>query len=356
MALSKLENYLTNQNDKQFSNENFTDFRQELLQYANLYYKNNIVDFSEVSLGGMLLDFAAIVGDSLVYYAEQQFNELDYTTATDPDNIVKHLQRANIQNSKASPSSVDVNFTIELERDPNSPDYDLKPFSQKLPIIKTGTILISDTGIFFTLQEDIDFTDGNYKVEASEEDSDGTVLSLFLTKEGLCVSGIITEEIITVPNSNQNFFSKISLDKDDITKIISVIDEDNNEYHEVDYLTQTTLFKKVKNSNDSYMTILPVPRRFIREENYTTGKTSLRFGNGDGKSIRGNAFSNMEDLILPLKNKDTISNRVSLDPGTLLESSTLGISPAGKTLTITYKYGGGSSHNVSPFSINKIVG
>ena len=99
MALSKLENYLTNQNDKQFSNENFTDFRQELLQYANLYYKDNIVDFSEVSLGGMLLDFAAIVGDSLVYYAEQQFNELDYTTATDPSNIVKHLQRANIKNA-----------------------------------------------------------------------------------------------------------------------------------------------------------------------------------------------------------------------------------------------------------------
>ena len=58
---------------------------------------DNIVDFSEVSLGGMLLDFAAIVGDSLVYYAEQQFNELDYTTATDVNNIVKHMQRANIK-------------------------------------------------------------------------------------------------------------------------------------------------------------------------------------------------------------------------------------------------------------------
>jgi len=356
MALSKLENYLTNQNEKQFSNENFTDFRRELLQYANLYYKDNIVDFSEVSLGGMLLDFAAIVGDSLVYYAEQQFNELDYTTATDPDNIVKHLQRANIKNSKASPSSVDVNFTIEAERDPNSPDYDLKPLSQELPVIKAGTILISDSGIFFTLQEDIDFTEGGYKVEASEEDGDGTVLSLFLTKEGLCISGIITEEIIAIPESNQNYFSKITLDKDDITNIISVIDENNNEFYEVDYLTQTTLFKKVKNSNDNYMTIMPVPRRFIREEDYITGKTSLRFGNGNGKSIRGNSFANIEDLILPIKNKDTVPNRLSLDPGTLLESNTLGISPAGNTLTITYKYGGGVDHNVPAFTINKIVG
>ena len=111
MAISQLENYLKNQNNKQFSSQTFSDFRQELLQHANLYYKDNIVDFSEVSLGGMLLDFAAIVGDSLVYYAEQQFNELDYTTATDVNNIVKHMQRANIKSSKASPASVEITFT-----------------------------------------------------------------------------------------------------------------------------------------------------------------------------------------------------------------------------------------------------
>ena len=89
MAISQLENYLKNQNNKQFSSQTFSDFRQELLQHANLYYKDNIVDFSEVSLGGMLLDFAAIVGDSKVNYAQQQINELDYTTATDVNNIVK---------------------------------------------------------------------------------------------------------------------------------------------------------------------------------------------------------------------------------------------------------------------------
>ena len=114
MPISKIENYLKNKSSKQFSNQTFNDFRQDLLDYANLFYKDNIVDFSEVSLGGMLLDFAAIVGDSLVYYAEQQFNELDYTTSTDPENIIKHLRRANIKSSKASPSSVEVIFTIEV--------------------------------------------------------------------------------------------------------------------------------------------------------------------------------------------------------------------------------------------------
>ena len=354
MAISQLENYLKNQNNKQFSSQTFSDFRQELLQHANLYYKDNIVDFSEVSLGGMLLDFAAIVGDSLVYYAEQQFNELDYTTATDVNNIVKHMQRANIKSSKASPASVEITFTIEAERDNSSPDYDVKPLSEELPILKKGTTIVSDTGIVFTLQEDIDFSSG-YTKEISEEDADGTVQSLFLSKSGLCISGIVEEEIINIPESNTSYFAKVDLERDNITNIISVTDEDNNEYHEVEYLTQSTVFKKVKDSNDDYMTILPATYKFIKEENFLSGKTSLRFGNGNSKSLKSNAFANTEDLLLPLKNTDTVS-RISLDPSKLLESDSLGISPAGKTLTIIYKYGGGSNHNVPIGSVNTILG
>lgn len=354
MAISQLENYLKNQNNKQFSSQTFSDFRQELLQHANLYYKDNIVDFSEVSLGGMLLDFAAIVGDSLVYYAEQQFNELDYTTATDVNNIVKHMQRANIKSSKASPASVEITFTIEAERDTASPDYDVKPLSEELPILKKGTTIVSDTGIVFTLQEDIDFS-SDYTKEISEEDADGTVVSLFLSKRGLCISGIVEEEIINIPESDTSYFAKVDLERDNITNIISVTDEDNNEYHEVEYLTQSTVFKKVKNSNDDYMTILPATYKFVKEENFLSGKTSLRFGNGNSKSLKSNAFANTEDLLLPLKNTDTVS-RISLDPSKLLESDSLGISPAGKTLTIVYKYGGGSNHNVPIGSINTVLG
>lgn len=354
MAISQLENYLKNQNNKQFSSQTFSDFRQELLQHANLYYKDNIVDFSEVSLGGMLLDFAAIVGDSLVYYAEQQFNELDYTTATDVNNIVKHMQRANIKSSKASPASVEITFTIEVERDTESPDYDVKPLLKELPIIKKGTTTVSDTGIIFTLQEDIDFRN-NYNSEVSEEDADGTVMSLFLSKKGLCVSGIIEEETINMPSDNNQFFAKVNLERDNVTKIISVVDEDNNEYYEVEYLTQSTVFKKVKDSDDNYISILPATYKFVREENYLSGKTSLRFGNGNAKSLKSNAFANTEDLLLPLKNTDTIS-RISLDPSNLLESDSLGISPAGKSVTIVYKYGGGTNHNVPASSISSVLG
>ena len=158
MPISEINNYLLNDKPKQFSNKTFEDFRQELLQYANTFYKDQIVDFSEASLGGLLLDFAAVVGDSLVYYAEQQFAELDYETSTDIENIQKHLNRANIKKYNADPSSVSCTFTIEVIRDTQSLDSDPKPKYDYLPTIKKGTNIISETGVNFILEEDIDFS------------------------------------------------------------------------------------------------------------------------------------------------------------------------------------------------------
>ena len=112
---NKLQKYLTNNNrNKTFTNKTFNEFRTDLLKYANEFYSDNILDFSEASLGGLFLDFASIVGDSLVYYAEQQFNEMDYETAVDPENISRFLRKANIKNVKGSPSIVEVTFTLTI--------------------------------------------------------------------------------------------------------------------------------------------------------------------------------------------------------------------------------------------------
>ena len=59
-------------------------------------------------------------------------------------------------------------------------------------------------------------------------------------------------------------------------------------------------------------------------------------------------------LFLPIENTNYI-NRLDLDPSNLLTSNTLGVSPAGRTLTITYKYMGGSDHNVSAGEVNNFL-
>jgi len=337
---------------KQFTSKTYNDFKNELLNYAREFYGENILDFSDTSLGGMFLDFASIVGDSLVYYAEQQFNELNYETATNTNNLNKHLRRANIKNNSAYPSSVDVTFSIEVERDINSSQSVPKPYINQLPVIKKNTVLMSsENNIHFILDEDVDFS-SEYKQKIGELNEDESPHTLILSKKGSCTSGFIVQETADFTGSDEGFFLSYKLENNNVTKIISVFDSDLNEYFEVDYLSQGTIFKKIQSNQDHYITIKPTPYRYVIERDYNSGNTFLRFGNGEGKSLKDDAYANNSDLLLPIKNTDTFG-RVDLDPNSLLKTNSLGVSPRGKTLNIVYKHGGGILHNVPRNSIAK---
>lgn len=357
MPSSNLEQFLqSEQTNARFTSRTYNDFITELLRYASDKYSSVNTDFSESSFGGMLLDFAAIVGDSLMFYAEQQFNELNYENAVDIDSINQHLRKAGIKNVDASPSSVEVTFEIEVEVDSLLTDVSKAnsyfPKIAQLPVLKSGNTLLSNN-IPFILAEDVDFSK-NYKVEIGQTDANQIPTTLFISKKGLCISGLITSETVSFNNTNDNLFLSYKLENKNVTKIISVLDEDLNEYYNVDFLTQTTVFKKQKTFDNEYIKILPAMRRFIVEKSVIDNSTILRFGNGNGKILKDNAFLNPEELFLPIQHTNYV-NRVDLDPATLLTSNTLGVSPAGKTLTITYKHMGGSNHNVAAGEVNSFL-
>lgn len=349
--MDKLQKYLENKSQKQFTNKSYLDFRNDLLNYAKEHYSDNILDFSEVSVGGMFLDFAAIVGDSLNFYTEQQFKELDYTTATNSKNINNHLRRANIKNNSAYPSSVTVSFSVNIQKDSNSSDFMPYPKQSHLPIIKKGTTLTSNSGIDFVLDEDVDFSQ-DYDQKIGDLNEDESIYSLILTKDGICTSGTIIQETVNFSNNTSDFFLSYELERLNVTDIISVIDEDLNVYLEVDHLSQGTVYESQKNhlTGDEYLVVKPAVYKFMIEREYDTSRTLIRFGNGNGKSIRNNVFANNTDLLLPYKNKN-VTGRVDLDPSMLLKTNSFGISPKGKSVTITYKAGGGVGHNVKENTI-----
>tara|TARA_Y100000591_G_scaffold231380_1_gene202289 strand:- start:275 stop:2134 length:1860 start_codon:yes stop_codon:yes gene_type:complete len=343
---------LVNQRRNQYINKTFEDFRNDLIDYARTNFSNQIQDFSESSLGGMLLDFAAIVGDSLSFYVEQQFSELSYETATNTSNIVKHLRKAGVKGGNASPSSVYVTFFIETNIESGNVN-DLMPVSNELPIIKAGTTLRSDDGINFILSEDVDFTSG-YKKEVAEEDENGQPLTLLLEKKGLCTSGILTSETVTFDSDENNLFLSYNLSNINVQNIVKVTDSDLNEYYEVEFLSQNTVYLKVEDSKENYLYPTAAPFRYTVERNFQNSTSTLRFGNGSGKTIEDNILTNPEDLLVPLKNRN-YSENISLDPHNLITSNSLGVSPAGKTVTISYIHGGGEDHNVAAGSIETIV-
>ena len=344
---------LRNQRKDQYINKTFDEFRGELLNYARSNFSNQIQDFSESSLGGMLLDFASIVGDSLTYYVDQQMNELNYENAVNTENIISHLRRAGVKGGGATAASVNVSFFIEVDIDDSAPLNSLQPLEYQLPVVKAGTALSSVNGINFILAEDVDFGYG-YEKEVAEVDDNGTPQTLILKKKGLCTSGDFATETVSFPADDQGLFLSYNLQNPDIQKITSVLDSDLNEYFEVDFLSQNTVYLKVENAKEKYFYPTVAPFRYTIERNFLNSTSAIRFGNGSGKTIEDNLLTNPEDFILPLKHRSYDSN-VSIDPGSLLTSNSLGVSPAGKTVTIQYVHGGGVSHNVPEESIETVI-
>ena len=134
--------------------KDFSGFRSDLLKYARVFYPDNIQDFSEASLGGLFLDMAAYVGDTMSFYLDHQFRELDPSTAVEIPNIERHAQNAGVKISGASPAVALVDFYIKVLAVDN--DGVLEPESNALPVIQEGTVVSSTSGVKFVLTEDLD--------------------------------------------------------------------------------------------------------------------------------------------------------------------------------------------------------
>ena len=58
-----------------YLNKDFTSFKNNLIEFAKIYYPNTYNDFNESSPGMMFIEMAAYVGDVLSYYMDNQFKE-----------------------------------------------------------------------------------------------------------------------------------------------------------------------------------------------------------------------------------------------------------------------------------------
>ena len=350
--------------DKSYLAKDFTSFREDLLAYARNYFPDKISDFSEASLGGLLMEMAAYIGDTMSFYLDYQYNELDPIKAIETDNIITHATNAGVTIVGAAPSVCDVTFYIEVPSKVKS-DGTYEPDSTSLPIIGAdSTVLTSGAGINFSLSADVDFgelnidgvLDSTYIV--SEQNDDGTPSKYILTKVGTCISGRITSDLFSIPNTSVPF-RKINLVNQDVTDIISVTDSDGNEFYKVDALTQDVVFKKIQNLDKdqnvviSNLEVTPAPFRYIAKMDFRTRITTLQFGSGDADSLDDDIIPDPSELALPLYGKKTFA-RFAIDPNSLLKTKTLGISPKNTTITVQYRYGGGISHNVASETIRSV--
>jgi hypothetical protein len=304
---------------------------------------------------------AASVGDTLSYYLDHQFRELSWADAVETQNIERHIRNAGSKIGVASPANVNLTFFVEVAATLDNGAY--VPDWNSAPKILESTEVQSKSGVTFITTEDLDMGEsdsyGNRKATVNAGNvSNGVPTSFILSRDVVATSGLIATETFTIPDEYVPYRT-ITLSNANVSEILSVVDSDGNDYYEVDSLTQDTAYRPIKNfGSDSdavprIFTPIAAPRRYMTSTAITGRKTTLMFGGGDETVSSEDALPDPTKFAIPMYGSTTVT-RFSIDPRSLLKSKTTGVAPRNTTITVRYRNGGGSEHNVAANDIRKI--
>lgn len=342
--------------------KDFNALRAQLLEYARLYYPDRIRDFSETSMGGLLLDFAAYTGDVLSFYLDHQYGELNSDTAVETPNIERSLRGAGVPITGAAPALVPVTIYVQVpaEKVMNT----LGPSIQTIPTVLANSVFRADNGTEFILLEDIDFnqkrTDGSYmaRIRVGTKTSTGTPTTFIMARTGLCISGKEATESIAL-GTTFTPFRQVTLNNANVSDVVSVNDGLGNIYYQVAALTHDVVYRNVLNtSKDNNLVkdaikVVPAPFRYMANVDLATRKTSLTMGGGNANTLEDDIIPDPSDFAISFPYSKTFS-RIPINPQQLLQTKTLGVVATDTTLTVNYRYGGGLNHNVPVDTVRTI--
>ena len=341
----------------------FSSVRENLIEFAKTYFPTQYNDFNESSPGMMFVEMAAYVGDVLNYYVDNQYRETLLGFAEEKKNVYNIAQSYGYKPKTACPSTVEltVSQTVPVKSDGAGgvvPDLDYAG------VISANGIVSSDTGVDFTLLDQVDFRVSSAldprQTEIVQPSSGTSATQFLLKKKVLAKSGTTTSQDFRFNSAKK--FDKVVLSNAGVTEIVSCVDSNGNTWYEVPFLAQDTVFDSVENTslnepslsqyqNDTpYMLkLIKTSKRFITRIT-ADDRTEIRFGAG--------ISDNPDEEIVP--NPDNVGSALgfgvskldeSFDPSNFMKTKTYGLAPANTTLTITYRYGGAVEHNVRSNSI-----
>ena len=347
--------------------KDFRQFKRNLIEFTKQYFPQTYTDFNESSPGMLFLDLASYVGDVLSYYSDTNLKESLLEQASERGNIYDLAKSLGYKAKSINPAFVDLDIF------------------QLLPAIGSGTSVRPDftyalsinpgmrvkqqngAAVFRTLDlVDFSFSSSFNPTEVTiYETNDATKQPTYylLKKSVRAVSG----DIKTAAFSFQSpiAYDKVLLPDTNIIEIVSVTESDGDNWYEVPYLAQDTIFESVPNllENDpdfaqyrdgcpSLLKMKKTSKRFITRMR-SDNKMEIQFGAG--------VSDNNDEEIIP--NPDNVGNGlagfrrsvdIDIDPSNFLYTRTYGQAPSNTTLTVTYTVGNGISDNVPSNTLNLI--
>jgi hypothetical protein len=345
--------------DISYLGKDFGQFRKGLIDFTKQYFPDTYVDFNESSPGMVFLELAAYVGDVLSYYADSNLKESMLEQASERANIFDIAKSLGYNPNNVVPAYVTLDV-FHIIPSIGAGTAVTPDFNYALSI-KSGMRVKQNNGaaIFRTLDSiDFAYSSSTSPTEITIYESNATTklpTYYLLKKQVRAVSGDV--KTATYSFTTPLAYDKIVLPDTNISEIISVVESDGDNWYQVPYLAQDTIFEDVPNlaendpdlaqyraSSPSLLKLKKTAKRYItrlRSDN----KLELQFGAG--------ISDNNDEEIVP--NPDNVGNGlagfrrnvdVDIDPSNFLYTRTYGQAPSNTTLTITYTIGNGVVDNV----------
>jgi len=340
----------------QYGSRTFGEIRADLISLIRQMYPEVLSDFTDSSVGAMLIDLNAGVTNNLSVNTDRAFQETQLEYAQQRASILNIAKNMGFNIPARRPSVTVVDFSVVVPVLGNAPD------ASYYPVLNAGAQVLGGGKVFET-QSNIDWNsavsslgDPNRSI-IPNLDTNGIPVSYTVTKREVVINGgtSIFKKIIST--SDVIPFYSITLPDPDVIEIESIIllegtntttptsgqfNDFDVRYFEVDYLAQQRVFiEDALNSSANTTTNdikaakwVDVTKKFIKE--FTPrGFCKLTFGSGDSDV---NAF---KDGLL----KEGVSNRAFLE--NFLNNTALGEKlKANYTLFVKYRTGGGVASNI----------
>jgi hypothetical protein len=280
--------------DISYLGKDFSQFRQNLIDFTKQYFPQTYTDFNESSPGMIFLELAAYVGDVLSYYADTNLRESFLEQASERTNIYDIAKSLGYTPNNVVPAYVTLDIFQLVPA--TGTGANVQPDYNYALSIKPGMRIQQSNGpsIFRTLDSvDFGFSSSFDTTEVTIYESDpSTKLPTYylLKKQVRAVSG-------DVRTTSYNFTTPIPYDKvvlpdTNIIEILSMTESDGDNWYQVPYLAQDTIFEDVPNlaetdpdlyvyrsSSPSLLKLRKTAKRFItrlRSDN----RLEIQFGSG----------------------------------------------------------------------------
>ena len=363
MAYSKVSNK-TQDKDVKYLSKDYNSFKNQLIEFAQTYFPNNFNDFSEGNPGMMFLEMAAYVGDVLSFYTDTQLRESFLTLAQTNENLynLAYTMGYRPKVTTAASTILDISQLVpsKLDEGVYKPDY-----NYALTVKENSTFTSTEESTFY-ITDDVRFGFSSSfnptNISIYQYDTLGNPEYYLLKKSVQAISAERNTQTFTVGDPER--FRTLTLFGANVISIESIVDSDGNEYTEVPYLAQDTVFEEVENTaaNDPRLNqfnqqtpyllkLKKVPRRFISRVR-PNNQLEIQFGAGVSDKADEQIIPNPDNIGLGIKDGRDQLDR-AYDPSNFLYTKAYGQVPSNTTLTVTYLTGGGLASNVNSNTIIK---